>query len=80
MRTKKRQEEIITALQEKLFTQDFRGAAGLATRSGLCDPERPEKLTLPTDSSFLGKRKEMRARRPLLPPNLFFSPPTSTQS
>lgn len=44
---KKGQEEIISTLQEKLFT-DFRRAAGLATRSGLCDHKRPEKHTLAT--------------------------------
>lgn len=58
MRTRKRREEIITTLQKKPFTQDFRGAAGLATWSGLCDPERPEKHTLPTDSSFSGRGKK----------------------
>lgn len=63
MRTRVRREEIITTLQEKPFTQGFRRAAGLATCSGLCDPERPEKHSLTTDSSFFfGKRKEMRAR------------------
>lgn len=43
MRTRKRREEIITTLQEKPFTQDFRCASGRATCSGLCDPERPGK-------------------------------------
>lgn len=52
MRTRVRREEIITTLQEKPFTQGFRRAAGLATCSGLCDPERPEKHSLTTDSSF----------------------------
>lgn len=54
IRTRKKQEEIITTLQEKPFTQDFRCAAG----SGASDPKRPEKRTLPTDSSFLERGKK----------------------
>lgn len=58
MRTRKRREEIITTLEKKSFTQDFRRAAGLATCRGLCDPKRPEKHTRSTDSSFLGRGRK----------------------
>lgn len=55
MRTRKRQKEIITRLQEQPFTQDFRCAAGLATCSAFCDPKKAsEKYAA---YSFIKKKK-----------------------